>query len=304
MGYAYTTIDGERVEVHVAAAFRKLDAAFYKATGEHLTVASGTRTRALQEKLYAAYLNGGTLAARPGTSNHEEDGPIGPRAIDVHDTGRDAGVTTAGTKRANWLRANAKRFGFNPAGYGFRQVEPWHIEFTGSLAGAVPAAASSKLAPAGGQATVKVATQKRWINWRFDWDRLTVDNDTSRAYVAAIKRYQQFLADTYGYTGAIDGIWGPGTQAGYERHMANVLGRLAHDVDQQQRWLNFRMAAGLDVDGKRGPKTIAEIKRYQEFLAEHYGYEGAIDGDWGAGTQAAAERHFLWCKRHGWKAPK
>lgn len=151
MGYTYTRIDGERVEVHVAAAFQKMEAAFRKKFGFGLKVASGTRTRAEQAALRARYVqyrdHGGPwapLAAAPGYSNHEETGPRGPRALDIWDDGRDAGVTTAGTTRANWLKKNGPKYGFNPAGYGFSRVEPWHYEFTGSLTGAVPASTTSE----------------------------------------------------------------------------------------------------------------------------------------------------------------
>lgn len=135
MGYTYTTIDGCRVEVHVAAAFGNLRAAFRAAWGLDLLITDGTRTRAEQTALYQAYLNGGTLAAAPGYSNHEEDGPRGPRALDVHDSGTDRGVVTYGTPRANWLRLNAPTYGFDPAGYQFSQTEPWHIEYVGTLDG-------------------------------------------------------------------------------------------------------------------------------------------------------------------------
>lgn len=138
MGYTYTTIDGSRVEVHVAAAFGSLRAAFRAQWGLDLLVTDGTRTRAEQEALYRAYLAGGTLAAAPGYSNHEEDGTRGPRALDVHDSGADAGVVTYGTPRANWLRIHAPEHGFDPAGCGFSQTEPWHIEYVGALDGPVP----------------------------------------------------------------------------------------------------------------------------------------------------------------------
>lgn len=135
MGYTYTSRDGCRVQVDVAAAFDRLAAAFCAVWGLNLLVRDGTRTREEQAALYQEYLNGGTLAAAPGYSNHEEDGPRGPRALDVYDSGDDAGVTRNGSARANWLRANAPAYGFDPAGYTFSQVEPWHIEYTGSLDG-------------------------------------------------------------------------------------------------------------------------------------------------------------------------
>ena len=136
MGYAYTTIDGQRVEKHVALEFKKLAAAFRKRWGLTLHVRAGTRTRAQQEKLYYGWLHrlpGYSLAARPGFSNHEESGPRGPRALDLYDTGRDAGVTVIGSARSNWLAANAPRYGFTNAGHSFKPAEGWHYEYTGSL---------------------------------------------------------------------------------------------------------------------------------------------------------------------------
>jgi peptidoglycan hydrolase-like protein with peptidoglycan-binding domain len=134
MAYTYTQINGQRVQVSVAAAFQNLRAAFKAATGLDLLVTSGTRTRAEQQHLYNLYRAGkGNLAAVPGSSNHEENGPRGPRALDIRDSGAGAGVTVRNNVRSNWIKANASRYGFNPAGYSFSRIEPWHIEYTGAL---------------------------------------------------------------------------------------------------------------------------------------------------------------------------
>ncbi|QFP94278.1 endolysin [Microbacterium phage AnnaLie] len=142
MAYNYVWIDGHRVEVAVAYAFRRLKAAFEQAfPGLTLRVRSGVRTRAEQERLYYGWIHrlpGFNLAAPPGKSNHEESGPIGPRAIDIYDTGGDAGVTTMNTRRDRWMAANAPNYGFSNAGYNFWPREAWHKEFTGKL-GVVPA---------------------------------------------------------------------------------------------------------------------------------------------------------------------
>lgn len=76
-----------------------------------------------QGKRYVRHAGGGTVAA-PGTSNHEVQGT--KAAVDLRDSGRDAGVATGGNARANWLRANAARLGLVPSGYGFG--EPWHYD--------------------------------------------------------------------------------------------------------------------------------------------------------------------------------
>ncbi|MGX9349399.1 M15 family metallopeptidase [Microbacterium sp. KNMS] len=141
-------IDGWPVAVGTASAFGRLKAAFEAAFPVTLHVYSGYRSYADQERIFrdryrpGAYspfgdyrwwngirwgrVSGEGTVAVPGTSNHGNG-----RALDIRDSGDDAGVTRAGNARSNWIRANAHRFGFDPAGYGFG--EPWHIELAGNL---------------------------------------------------------------------------------------------------------------------------------------------------------------------------
>lgn len=145
MAYEYTIINGQRVEVHVASAFYRMAGAFKADTGCDLFVSSGTRTRDEQAYLYNGWIRrlpGFNLAAPPGSSNHEEDGPSGPRSIDIADSGAGAGVTTRGTARDGWMERNAGRFGFENEGYNFRPVEAWHKTFRGPLSGGVDLASS------------------------------------------------------------------------------------------------------------------------------------------------------------------
>lgn len=74
-------------------------------------------------KRYVRVKGPGTVAP-PGRSNHEIQGS--KAAVDLRDSGRDAGVASGGNVRANWLRANATRLGLIPSGYGFG--EPWHYD--------------------------------------------------------------------------------------------------------------------------------------------------------------------------------
>ena len=76
-----------------------------------------------QGRRYVRHVGGGTVAA-PGKSNHEIRGSLG--AVDLRDSGRDAGVSKGNNPRADWLRANATRLGLIPSGYGFG--EPWHYD--------------------------------------------------------------------------------------------------------------------------------------------------------------------------------
>ncbi|GAA4774724.1 M15 family metallopeptidase [Microbacterium gilvum] len=144
-------IDGWPVAVGTALAFATLKKAFDTAfPGITLHVYSGYRSYDDQAKIFldryvpqtvgtgpygdVRWWNGiryvrtsgeGTVA-QPGTSNHGNG-----RALDIRDSGSGAGVTTAGNARSNWIRANAARYGFDPAGYGFG--EPWHIELAAHL---------------------------------------------------------------------------------------------------------------------------------------------------------------------------
>ena len=76
-----------------------------------VTVTSGARTRAQQQKLYDDYLAGtGNLAAKPGTSLHEKGLAL------------DLGFENDATRR--WVHANAANFGLVfPI-----KSEPWHAE--------------------------------------------------------------------------------------------------------------------------------------------------------------------------------
>lgn len=238
MGYEYTTINGQRVEVNVAAAFQKMRAAFEKQFGLDLLVSSGTRTRAEQADLYRLYKAGkGNLAAAPGFSNHEEDGPRGPRALDLRDSGRDFGVTRIGTVRSNWLAKNAPAYGFTPAGHFFSQREAWHYEFTGKLAASAPAPAPapSGLSKKGNPFGIPTAVGL------------------------------QKIARLYGYRGKNDDIWGAGSGEGFAQFLRQNWGYKGNRVlgpvmwRAIARWLRARWGyKGNDVPG---PVMRAALKR-------------------------------------------
>lgn len=267
MGYTYTTVDGQRVNVAVANAFAELRAEFKRVFGLDLLVSSGTRTRAEQERLYDGWvrrLPGFNLAAMPGQSNHEESGPVGPRALDVRDSGSDPGVTRIGTKRSLWLRDNCGRFGFKHTGYGFNPQESWHIEFQGAL--------STEASP---QPVDVVRLEQNFLNVARG-ERLAVDGVRGPATIAAYKRYQEFLR-AYGYTGAIDGVWGAGTQAAHARYYAewdaarNAAPKYARDSYAEYQAALNKFGYNLVVDNVWGPKSsnaLADFQRRHGLVAD------------------------------------
>jgi hypothetical protein len=104
---------GKQIGAKIAAQFDQMVAAAKK-DGVNLSITSGFRSRAEQEKLYAAYKNGtGNLAAKPGTSNHESG-----EAIDFG----------GGQAAYDWLAKNASKFGM----YNKIAGEPWHYSLTGN----------------------------------------------------------------------------------------------------------------------------------------------------------------------------
>lgn len=97
-----------------------------------------------------------------------------------------------------------------------------------------------------------------------------------------------------------DFVWfGPGdpvhfTHNGSRRFLDNggPAEGFSQTVANEQNFLNAARGETLEVDGIRGPKTIAAYKRYQEYLRSRGWYNGAIDGIWGGGTQAGHEKFY------------
>ncbi|MBT9587302.1 M15 family metallopeptidase [bacterium] len=112
-GISVVTRMGKQIGARIAQQFDDMVAAAKK-DGVTLTITSGFRSRAEQERLYSAYKNGtGNLAARPGTSNHEKGDAI------------DFG---GGQAAYDWLAKNASKFGM----HGNVPGEPWHYSLNGN----------------------------------------------------------------------------------------------------------------------------------------------------------------------------
>jgi peptidoglycan hydrolase-like protein with peptidoglycan-binding domain len=288
MSFGYTTINGERVEAHVAAAFNAMNEAFYAAFGLWLIITSGTRTDAEQWELYNGWINklpGYNLAAKPPNSNHQENGPSGPRAIDIADTGSDYGVSRRGTVRDIWMQNNAHRWEFENEGYNFSPVEAWHKTWRGILDGTV--GVPSTPIDAGIQAI------QNWLN-QTQGEQLEPDGIPGPLTIAAIQRYQVKLRDGgFGYTGLIDGAWGPNTQSAHEKYYAKWQQDHAPTTPAVP---NFPLPAGYYFGPKEGPEESisgyysyrAELKSWQVRMAER-GWPIEADGLYGDQTGDIAE---------------
>lgn len=231
-------VDGQPVARGTAQAFYKLRAAFKKATGYNLLVTSGYRSYAQQKDLYDRWTGrpGGPIkrppfyspsVAKPGTSRHESG-----RALDLRDSGNSPGVTVAGNKRSNWIKANAAKYGFRANGYSFR--EPWHFEYQGD-----PWASTS----------TTTSTPSR----------LSVDGHFGPA---STRKLQSLLKTTQ------DGNFSGQSSASRKYHVRMNTMRYGGGGSTAIRALQKRL--GTTADGLFGPNTIKALQRKLKVSADGY----------------------------------
>jgi D-alanyl-D-alanine carboxypeptidase. len=306
MSYTYVDRSGQRVEDHVATAFDHMNMDFQHDTGYSLVITSGTRTDAQQEALFreryvlAGQVNGrrvydtrrwngslwyrisaaGTVAA-PGTSNHQEGGPNGPRSIDIRDTGADYGVTRRGTVRDKWMEQHAGDYGFENEGYGFG--EPWHKTFRGEIGDGSTVPATAPAAEVIGKLVFSQVVKDRQvflISRNYDLGPSGADGLAGPKYEAAVKQYQTYLQGRGWYAGKIDGYWGPGTQAGHQKY-----------------WDELNAAPKYPVVSVANLGGIGDVRGLQKIAKKFGGYKGKIDNDWGPNSQAGFQ---TWLGRSGY----
>lgn len=251
--YKYDTINGQRVEKNIAARFRRWAADFKAETGHNLLVSSGVRLEAEQQGGYDAYARRGFTGvkwAKPRESSHCEVGPAGPRALDIRDTGTDAGVTVYGSRRWHIAVRLGKKYGFTWGGWGVPKSEGWHFENHAVKIGVYTVAGKVT------DAVKKVTTRRTLQGIR--WTGI-----------------QRMLKADFGYTGRIDNKPGTGTIKAFQRFL-NAKG-----------YAQRATGRALKVDGIDGSNTLAGA---QQWLKDRWRYTGRIDRKRGSGTLAAWNR--------------
>lgn len=192
---------------------------------------------------------GGPTAATPGFSNHGWG-----TAIDIY---MGPGVKA-------WLDKNAAKYGFSWT-EGKASGESWHWVFVG---GGSAVAGYSQV----------VADEQNFLAIARG-EKLTVDGLLGPATAEAIKRYETFLR-SYGYTGAIDGIWGQGVQAAHAKYYAvysapaapastgraTIKQGSSGQAVKDLQWTlnkNYPLYSKLAVDGIFGAGTANTVKEFQ-----------------------------------------
>lgn len=228
-------------------------AAFDKAEDERgiLQINSAGRTEAEQQALIDRWNAGGTgnrppylyMPAMPASSsNHVKDGGI---AVDL---------------------ADYKVFMAYCADYGFKHTypgsDPVHFDFVGVPTGGNPS----------GFSQVTEDRQNWLISQGYNLGPSGADGIPGPATEAAYKAYQTFLKAHWGYTGAIDGVWGSGTQTAHQKYYDSL-----HTVS-------------TPVQGN--PFGISDVRGLQK-VAKLYGYTGAIDNIWGSGSATGFTKFLI-----------
>jgi peptidoglycan hydrolase-like protein with peptidoglycan-binding domain len=267
MAYEYTYRDGEMVEVNVARAFDQMAAEFYATFGLHLIVNSGVRTEQQQWDLYWNWVNrvpGYHLAAKPQDSFHCEVGPQGPRALDLRDSGNDAGVMTIGTQRNNWIRDNGPRWGFTLSGLTFNPAEGWHNHYTGPIGGSASAGGEFPARERYGHDWVVSSQQK--LN-ALGFNAGPEDGYDGGQTQGAVKGLQGVLGVDQ------DGIYGPVTNGGADVILAggNYTSRPVTEIQAK---------VGASADGVWGPLTSRAVYEWQKANGL------TADAQWGPASDA------------------
>lgn len=241
---------------NAAASVHRLDAQ----KGSRLDVNSAGRTRAEQQSLWNLYYYpNGTVRpasqrpswlfrpAAPGTSPHEAG-----NAIDTDDI--------------SWMLANGGAHGWSRPLPG---SDPVHFVYNPN---------NDQHRDSGAGFSQGVQNEQNWLNVARGAG-LVADGIRGPKTVEAYKAYQTFLRENYGYTGAIDGIWGPGTQDAHAKFYEawnrpkapegrttirrGSKGQLVKDAQQRLKTNYAAYAGKLAVDGDFGPGTEAVVKEFQ-----------------------------------------
>lgn len=288
----FVSRDGQRLTPYMLQQINKLDADFFAEFGVHIVVSSGIRTAQeqidifLQRYVTAGNINGrrvydtrtwkgqtwyrissaGTVAT-PGTSNHEIQGNTA--AVDLRDTGSNAGLMSANSTRGRWIRARIRNYDMYNSGDSFG--EGWHFDVynIGATAGSGAGTGGSGF-PARdkyGQAWVEEIQRKA--------NRLgaglAVDGQDGNLTQTWIKRLQKYNGLEQ------DGVAGPDTNGILDKILnLTVDGELGKFTIQRLQY-----AFGAEPDGKWGEATSKLIQTHLKVNP---------DGDFGTISWKAFQR--------------
>lgn len=342
----YVTYQGKRVTPYMAWVLDGVNAWLQQHFKLTLVVRDGIRTDAEQEAIFrkryvtAGNVNGrrvydirwwngvawyrispaGTVAV-PGTSDHEVQGTgtAARAAVDIADSGKDAGITVRSSTRGRAIRAAASSLHIVPDGDNFGEGWHWVIRGIWQAVPGKPASTSPGYRP--GQITVPGVTvkmvQQRLLAHGYSVGKSGADNIMGTDTIGALYDFQGDNGLTK------DAVVGNGTWGKLKAAPAAKLP--SYKVMLTWRWTGIQkmLKADFGYDGKidndPGPETFKALRRFlnakrysnracgwplaikgiftsndcrsaQQWLKETKRYSGAIDGIPGAGTKTGWDR--------------
>lgn len=301
----YIIKQGSKVAPGTYAAYEKLRAAFKKATGYDLLITSGYRTYEEQKSLYDRWKAGTFHApsvARPGTSLHESG-----RALDLRDSGSDAGVTIAGNVRSNWMRNNSAKYGFAANGYSFR--EPWHFEFTGNPWTGTGASTGGGSASTGGGSNTQTSAHIKLVQTLLidcgyhmgKWGADGVNGATTKKQVKAFQKKYGLKQDSIAGSATLKKLRQVALQRAVKANPDGIIGadskKRVNAVRSASRYGGFKFPYGVKYaqqvvgvradniwgsnSGKAHDATVVKIQR---------AVGATQDGIWGKDTNAKVRK--------------
>jgi peptidoglycan hydrolase-like protein with peptidoglycan-binding domain len=107
----------------------------------------------------------------------------------------------------------------------------------------------------------------------------------------SVRTVQNRLRQLGFYDGPADGVWGPGTQQALERFQrARGLDRVGEPTAATMSAMGIDPSALTRTASAAEPLDPTVVRSIQQRLRRLGFYRGPIDGEWGAGSQAAVER--------------
>jgi peptidoglycan hydrolase-like protein with peptidoglycan-binding domain len=106
-----------------------------------------------------------------------------------------------------------------------------------------------------------------------------------------VRTVQNRLRQLGFYDGPADGVWGPGTQQALERFQrARGLDHVGEPTAATMSAMGIDPAALTRTASAAAPLDPTVVRSIQQRLRRLGVYNGPLDGEWGAGSQAAVER--------------
>ena len=232
------------------ASLARMEAEF----GSPFDISDAGRSVQYQQDLINRWDRGGPANRPPNL--YEPGRPAATGSPHVINGGQAIDVVNANHRA--WIKANGGKHG-------------WRFNIANDVVHAIYEAARDQFAGGGGGSSAPSSTERNQQNWVNVSQGAGIAEDGVRgpATIQAYKNYQSFLR-AWGYTGAIDGVWGPGTQAAHQKYYDSrnqpaapapaASGELS--FAQIQAGLN-KFGYGLAVDNVWGPKSSNALADFQ-----------------------------------------